>query len=52
MKTIVTVIICILLSGCVSEDCYRNCFMFKKHDPDLDFKCDINPDRPECAERR
>jgi len=46
MKTVAAVIICILLSGCVSEDCYHRCF------PDLNFKCDMNPDLPECAARR
>ncbi|RMQ43629.1 hypothetical protein ALQ04_02968 [Pseudomonas cichorii] len=52
MKTLNIIVACLLLSGCIAGDCIRNCYIMGKKDPDLLYKCEMDPNRYDCPVQR
>jgi hypothetical protein len=46
MKPMATLLLFLILSG---SGCTDGRMILKKHDPQLKYRCDMDPYRPECA---
>ncbi len=51
MKTINILAVSLLLSGCVSGDCTKDCDIIIETDIERKHKCDIDPYRTDCPVR-
>jgi hypothetical protein len=51
MKTII-IAVSLLLSGCVSGDCVKNCYIWGNKDLELLHKCNMDPMRSDCPVQR
>ncbi len=52
MKIIRVLATCLLLAGCVPGDCTQKCYILGRKDPELLYKCEMDPYRPDCPVRR
>ncbi|WP_156996861.1 MULTISPECIES: hypothetical protein [unclassified Pseudomonas] len=49
MKVTTIVIILVALAGCVSDEFIAKAKMIPKRDPQLAYRCEIDPYKPECS---
>jgi hypothetical protein len=49
MKAAIIVIILTALAGCVSDEFIKKTKMIPKWDPQLAYRCEIDPYKPECS---